>query len=94
MIFKGAYSRPLWPFNKKLHEALNQNDLAGLLNNQSIELKEQVMGRLLAKVSELEEKVNSDVNKPKEKGGLMARLAGKAKVVDTESAMSKASSDK
>jgi len=50
------------------------------LNNQSIELKQKVMDRLLKKVTDLETKVTGDVNKPQlpKKMSLMERLASKA----------------
>lgn len=66
LIMKGCYSRPLtWHYNTKLHEAnVKNDDIATLLQNQSTELKQQVMGRLLTKVTDLEEKVNTDVNNP------------------------------
>lgn len=77
-MLKGCYSRPLYSFNKKLHDAAVKNDDIGqLLEKQSHELKEQVMGRLLTKVSELEEKVSTDVNRKPERlpGGILQRLA-------------------
>lgn len=57
--------------------------MAALLNNQSTELKEQVMSRLLKKVTDLEEKVTVDVNKPQKKIGaqnnsLLNRIASRA----------------
>lgn len=73
LMLKGCYSRPLFNYNKKLHDAAVKNDdISQLLQNQSFELKEQVMGRLLTKVSELEEKVSMDVNRKPDRnaGGL------------------------
>ena len=65
LIMKGCYSRPLWSFNQRLHDATVKNDdIALLLQSQSNELKQQVMGTLLKKVSDLEEKVSTDVNRP------------------------------
>lgn len=80
LILKGCYSRPLYNYNKKLHDAAVKNDdISQLLQNQSFELKEQVMGRLLTKVSELEEKVSMDVNRKPEKAGgsLLTRMTSK-----------------
>lgn len=80
LIMKGCYSRPLYNFNKKQHaNAIKNNDIAFLLNNQSTELKEQVMSRLLKKVSDLEEKVTTDVTKPQpKKASMIERLAARA----------------
>jgi len=48
-----------------MHELTVKNDeISNLLNSQSNELKKQVMSSLLQKVSNLEEKVSKDVNKP------------------------------
>lgn len=80
LMLKGCYSRPLYSFNKKLHDAAVKNDDIGqLLEKQSHELKEQVMGRLLTKVSELEEKVSTDVNRKPERhaGGILSRIASR-----------------
>jgi len=41
LILKGCYSRPLYTYNKKMHDAsVKNNDMAQLLNQQSVELKE------------------------------------------------------
>lgn len=76
LILKGCYSRPLYTFNKKVHEQhLKNNDMAQLLNNQSAEMKEQVMTRLLKKVTDLEEKVTLDsTKKPERQNSLLQRL--------------------
>jgi len=76
LILKGCYSRPLYTFNKKVHEQhLQNNDMAQLLNNQSAEMKEQVMTRLLKKVTDLEEKVTLDsTKKPERQNSLLQRL--------------------
>lgn len=61
----GCYSRPLWHYNARMHELTVKNDeISNLLSSQSYELKKQVMSSLLQKVSNLEEKVSTDVNKP------------------------------
>lgn len=49
--------------------------MAQLLNNQSAEMKEQVMTRLLKKVTDLEEKVTLDsTKKPERQNSLLQRL--------------------
>jgi hypothetical protein len=54
---------------------VKNNDLAQLLNNQSAEMREQVMSRLLKKVTDLEEKVTTDVTKkPERQQSLLQRL--------------------
>lgn len=98
LIMKGCYSRPLETFNKKLHAAsIKNNDLAQLLNNQSLELKEQVMSRLLKKVTDLEEKVTSDSTQNQKYSGkrlsVLQRLNRGAANKDSD-AQSVASSDK
>jgi len=98
LIVKGCYSRPLYPFNKKMHAALKDKDISAALNNQAQEVKEQVMSRLLKKVTDLEEKVTTDVNnKPNKlqdrRGSLLARL-GANKLGQQSDAQSNASSDK
>lgn len=80
VVVKGCYSRPLYTFNKKINASQNEKDIASALNNQSLEIKEQVMSRLLKKVTDLEEKVTTDVSsKPGNKntdrrGSLLQRL--------------------
>lgn len=94
-MLKGCYSRPLYNYNKKLHDAAVKNDdIAQLLLKQSHELKEQVMGRLLTKVSDLEEKVSHDVNRKPEKpmGSIYSRMGTRSGVVNDAS--SNAGSDK
>jgi hypothetical protein len=96
LVMKGCYSRPLLHFNKKLHDTqIKNNDMALLLQNQSQELKEEVMARLLKKVTELEHKVTADsgpnLNRGK-RGSVLNKLANKHTVVSDN--QSQNSSDK
>lgn len=78
LVLKGCYSRPLYSFNKKVHQQhIDSKDMAQLLNNQSQEMKEQVMSRLLKKVTDLEEKVTTDSSKPQKQPSMFQRLQTK-----------------
>ncbi len=62
LVYKQCYSRPLWTFNRKMHDANVQADnLMVLIDEQNGKFQKQVMGELLKKVTDLEDKVSTDV---------------------------------
>jgi len=62
LIFKGCYSRPLYPFNYQINEAQQKNeDWAWLTEGAKKEQQKDIVSKLLEKVTELEEKVTGDV---------------------------------
>ena len=71
LVYKQCYSRPLWTFNKKMHNANVQADnLIQLIDDQKGKFQKQVMSELLRKIAELEDKVSKDntvIKKPKRK---------------------------
>lgn len=64
LIFKGCYSRPLYPFNAKLNAELEEKeDFAWLTEGAKKEQQKGIVDKLLTKVTELEQKVTGDVNR-------------------------------
>lgn len=62
LIFKGCYSRPLYPFNRRAHELSVENeDFAWLQEGAKKDQQKEVINKLLEKVGELEDKVTGDV---------------------------------
>lgn len=88
LVYKQCYSRPLWTFNKKMHDANVQADnLMLLIDEQNGKFQKQVMSELLKKVTDLEDKVSTDVTAVKYKP---ARKPKKGDNSDTESQTSAA----
>ena len=63
MIYKQAYSRPLYKFNAHLNELTDkQGDYSFLNKEVKAEFKKQIVSKLLEKVTNLESRVQGDMN--------------------------------
>lgn len=62
LIFKGYYSRPPYPFNRKAYEYnMKHEDFAWLDEGAKKDAQKKIISRLFEKVKELEDKVTDDV---------------------------------
>lgn len=62
MIFRGCYSRPLWPYNKYLHAQIEDNGDYDFDEKDKAVFERRIYNELLEKIKRMEDMLYSDLS--------------------------------